>query len=156
MNEGDVVHACRQVRKQLADPLPALPVPAEGERTLHQSAGLAEECVNLALAGEFLAVVLFEVRLVVERIDVTDAAGAEDLHDTANPGNGVRRGPAITGQQPRQRDAAETGGGLPEEMAAGEGDYGSFASHRRDAFLSTSSSPDQNKSLFSPSWAGFS
>ena len=87
VKKRQVVHALRQVREEVAHPLAALAVLLERERAFQQPAGLAEEGVDFALAGQLLSVMLCEVRLVVEGIDMADAAGAEDLHDAL----GLRR-----------------------------------------------------------------
>jgi hypothetical protein len=62
----------------------------EREGRLHQVAGLAEERVRLALAGHRLAVQPRQFGLVVERVDVADAAGAEHLDDALRLGLVVR------------------------------------------------------------------
>src|SRR5262249_31092899 len=95
----------------------------------HEAAGLAEEGVDLAFAGQFLAVVLGKFGLVIEGVGVTDAAGAEDLYDALGLGREVRP-PAACGfalsaarlavEQPGEGDGAEAAAGLPEEVAPRE------------------------------------
>src|SRR5581483_12144704 len=81
VEERNVIDAAGEVRQQVADPQPALAAATEDERTLHEAARLAEEGVDLTLAGQLLAVMPGEIRLVVEGIDVAHPAGAEDLDD---------------------------------------------------------------------------
>src|SRR5262249_42047858 len=94
----------------------------------HEPAGLAEEGIDLALAGHFLAIVLCKVRFVVEGIDMADAAGTENLNDTFGLGGEVRRlrrvrrrwrfCPRLLLEHPGQRDAAEPAARLPEKATA--------------------------------------
>src|SRR5213078_4732959 len=89
MEERHVVHAAGEVRQQVADPQAALAPPTERVQALQQVARLAEERVECALAGEWRAVVLVKFRLVVESIDVTDAAGGEDVDGALRFGGNV-------------------------------------------------------------------
>ena len=71
-NQTDVVDAFADVREQLADFEAALAVVLELERRSHQVAGLA---LGFRIAArERHAVIIFERRLAVERIDVREAA----------------------------------------------------------------------------------
>src|SRR5262249_49760813 len=121
-----------QVGEQVADVAATLTIGFEAEGALQEPSGLAEEGVDPALAGEFLAVVAGQVGLVVEGIDVTDGAGGEDLHDALHLGHEVRRagsvgrggrrlmGGGVLVEEPGHGDAAEPAAGLPEKVTAGE------------------------------------
>lgn len=67
------------MRKQIRHPQPALAVLGEVPIVLADQADLPEEDVGPFAAAEFLAVVLGEVRLVVERVDVAEAAAEADV-----------------------------------------------------------------------------
>jgi len=56
---------------------PAMPAKSASELI----ARLAEEGIIFAFARERLAVVLFEIRLVIKRIDMADTARGEDMHN---------------------------------------------------------------------------
>src|SRR5437588_8039064 len=101
----------------------------EGERALHQVAGLAEERIDLPFALHLLAVALDQLGFVVEGIEMADAAAAEYLDHTLGPGrkiertNGAGRSGArvILAKQAGQSDRPETGDGLGEKGAASHG-----------------------------------
>ena len=128
MDEGQVVDPLRQVGEQRTDPRPRLAVLPERERRLHQPARAAEEGVDLALAGEFLALELRQVGLVVEGVDVAQAPGAEDLDDSLGLRWIVQRfqpfasGPcgAFILQQPGEGHRGQAAGGLGQELPARE------------------------------------
>ena len=92
---------------------------------LHDLAGLAEEAQVLALAFQRLVVKPLELGLVVEGVEMTNAATAEDLHDPFRLRRKMRLprgrgyGPGLFAtQQPRQRHAAQPDGGVGEKVAA--------------------------------------
>src|SRR5258708_1502341 len=84
MNERKVVDYGRDLRENLRHPLPALPILLEGPRAFHERAWIALPDHNLTLAGQRLAMVLFQHRLVIEGVNLTHAAG----HKQRN--NGLR------------------------------------------------------------------
>src|SRR6185503_20483099 len=119
--------------QEFAHPQTTLAMPAEGELALHQSAGLAKKSVDLALVCELLPVALFQFGLVVERVDVADAAKSADVDDPfrlcwkAGRLGRVRRGRRLPGRlgrlrlplkQPRQRDATQASARFPQETPA--------------------------------------
>src|SRR5262245_47673412 len=109
MNEGQIVHALGEVRKQIADPMPALPVPLEGKRALHQVARLAKKRVDLH--SERLAVLFLEFRLVIKGIDMTHPSRAEDQQYALGLGSEVRDTSfgckSVAMQQPGERNPAK-------------------------------------------------
>ena len=126
VDEGEIVHAVRQVGKEAGDPTPRFAVTAEFEGTLEDPAGLAEERVVVGvLVG--LAVTLRQRRLVVEGVDVAHAAQRTDVDHTLGPGIEVnpflpvgrrRGGGRIATHQPVGGDHPEAGGRLPKELAS--------------------------------------
>src|SRR5206468_3316443 len=80
VDEAHVVRAASQVGKKAAHPGAALAVLPEIVNAFHDLPGLAEKAQVLALSFESLAVHLFQFRLVVEGVEVANAAAAEDLH----------------------------------------------------------------------------
>src|SRR3954447_19236415 len=100
------------MREQAAHPCAAAPVLVEVIDALHHLAGLPEEAEVLALAFQRLAVKPLELGLVVESIDVTHAATAEDLHHAFGLRRKMRQprgrwhgARLFAAQQPRERDA---------------------------------------------------
>src|SRR5262249_49832074 len=114
------VHADRKLREKAAHPLSALPVLAKREGAPEEPARLGEEGVDGPLAGQLLAVELRQLRLVVEGINVADAAGTEGLDDALRLRREVRgsRGAGVGLEQPRQRNAAEPGDRVAQEVAS--------------------------------------
>src|SRR5690349_21680757 len=78
MEEGHVIDAGGQVREQVADPLAALAVLLELPLRPDDAALVLVPAAAERLDGNRLAVERVELRLVVEGIDVTRAAVAED------------------------------------------------------------------------------
>jgi hypothetical protein len=71
INERHVVDMRGQIRKNLRPPRAALAVLFEGERRLHQRPDAAgKKSGVLVEAVQFLAIALFEFRLVVPRVDL--------------------------------------------------------------------------------------
>ena len=77
VHKRQVVRHRAHVREEFGDELAALAVALELERAAHQRAGEALPHSHLALARQRLAMVLFEHRLVVERVHVADTAAHE-------------------------------------------------------------------------------
>ena len=121
-DDRELVDALRQVRQEAADPLAALAVAAEREGTLHQPARPAEEGLDLPLARQLPPVVPRQVGLVVEGVDVADAAACEDLDDPLRPRREMQDrlagGPGLLAQHPGQRDGAEARPGIAQEVPA--------------------------------------
>ena len=128
--ERHPVHVPGEVREDGTHPPPALPVLLERERALHQVAGRAGDALDL-LAGarlEGLAVVLLQLRLVVERVRLADAAVQEQLHDAADlrrvvqpavelrPRSGRVGEQPVAAEEPREGDAAESAAGVPQPL----------------------------------------
>ena len=126
VHEADVIHAAGKMRQKTADPGAAFAVTAELIRALHDAARLAEEAEIFAFAFQCFAVKFFEIRFVVERIDVADAAAAKDLDNSfgfwrkMNAARSIGSSGLFLVQQPRQSDAADATGAVGEEMAARE------------------------------------
>ena len=89
VDERHVIHALGQVRQQVTHPQPALAMLAKIEAALHDPPRLAEESIDLAFAGELLAIESLQVGLVIERINVADSAAGTDMHDAARFGRKV-------------------------------------------------------------------
>jgi len=121
------------MRKKLrVDPFAALTHPRELPRRLHQVAVLALERRRIRESRKRLAVVLLEIRLVVETIDVRNAARAENLQHTLRLGlemrtratparsrvshRGVGGVPAAS-QQTRQCNTSEASAHVAEEAS---------------------------------------
>ena len=129
VDEGDVVHALRELGKQIADPAPALAMLAERPVASLAVARLRREELQLAIGIERLALALRQFGLVVPGIHVAEAAGAEDLDDGPGLG-GMMRGslaradssrPALHSSSPASASATpQTAAELPEESATGE------------------------------------
>src|SRR5689334_14317 len=111
MNEAKIVGTAGEMRKQTADPGPGLAVLTKFIETLHQAAGLTEKAEVLAFALECLSMHPLEFRLVIECVQMTDTAGAEDLHHPFGPGGKMwwssrrrsGRGPGVLAiEQPRK------------------------------------------------------
>jgi hypothetical protein len=113
--ERQVIDAFGHVRQGAADPAAALPVLFPLEGRLHDGARRAGYG-GLDAKIYLLAVPLDQLRLVVERVHLADAAVHEELDDPADPG-GVVRDRVGTAEQPGQRNAAEPAARLPEEFS---------------------------------------
>ena len=93
---GDVVDDLRRVRQELAHPRPVLPVLREPERRLrHRQQRLPHRLGDaLALAdrvGDLRALVLGELRLVVERLELRRPAGLVQEDDALGLRREVRK-----------------------------------------------------------------
>ena len=119
-----------QVREQVGDPQAALAAALEGVVRLVEPPHLAEERVGLAEAlGHVLAVVLLQLGLVVERVDLAQAAAEEDVDDVPGLRLEVRAGTArrvgcrrlqvaAAQQQVGRRDRGQAEDGVPQEVPA--------------------------------------
>src|SRR5579862_7142563 len=144
-NEADVVGAFADVRKELADFDAALSVLLECERRLQERAGLSLS--RHFAAGQRLAVVFLEHRLVIEAVDLRQAAvhvekdhalGARGMIEFADVETRVL--PAAAGEtrsrdarrlqgfadEAREREHAESVADLAERVATGHGFRGSM------------------------------
>lgn len=118
--------------QEAADPRATLPVLGERVDALHEHPRLAEESQILPHPLERPAIQSLELGLLVERLEMTDAAAAEDLHDTLRLGGEVeagartgwdlarRRCRRLPGEQPGEGDARQTAAGAGEKVAAGD------------------------------------
>src|SRR5579862_1569874 len=112
------------MRQQFARPSAALAMLLELERALHQVARLTEEGVYLALVGHRLAVAAEELGLIVEGVEVADAAHAKDLYNPLRLRREVRAGRLpdlrcrLIVQQAGQRNRAEPTARVPQKVAA--------------------------------------
>jgi hypothetical protein len=83
MDERHLVHMTGQVRKQLRDPFPTLPVLPPAEGGLHEWSHLLIEKSGIRIeTGEFLPIAFFEFRLVIPGIDVGRPAVHEEPNDS--------------------------------------------------------------------------
>jgi hypothetical protein len=96
-NDADIVRASAHVGKELGDLEATLAVALEFEGRLHESASLA--LVAEVAAGHGLTMVFLEHRLVVEAIDVREAAVHEKKDDVLCLGLevGVAEHPGVCG-----------------------------------------------------------
>ena len=85
---------------------------------------------------------LRERRFVIERVEMTDAAAAKDLHDPFGFGRVMRNGPAIEGwlrsatlviEHPAEGERANAASGIPKKMAARK--YGWKRLRRRELVI---------------------
>ena len=76
-NHAQVVHTGGDVRKQVADGNPGLPVLLEFERRLQQITGLGPHELG-HLEGQWLAVVAIEHGLGIEQVHMRRTAGHEE------------------------------------------------------------------------------
>ena len=124
VDETDVVHAASEMRKERADPVPALAMTAKFIRALHYFAGLAEKAFVLPLSFQRFTVKLLQSRLVVERVNMAHAARAKDLNDTAGARREVRQEggsricPGFTIKHPGESQATDSPSGVPKKMTA--------------------------------------
>src|SRR6185436_5564450 len=92
---------------------------------LHHFARLAEEAQVLALSFQGLAVKVLEFGFVIESVEMTDAATAEDLYhpfclrrEMRQPRRSRHCPRLFAIQEPRQRYAAEANSGVGKEVSA--------------------------------------
>src|SRR5436190_2133428 len=79
--KAEVIDTLSEMRQEAAHPCARFSVLAEFERALHHLSRLAKKLKVLAFAFERLAVKLFQLRLVVKRVEMTDTPAAENLYD---------------------------------------------------------------------------
>src|SRR4051812_17909266 len=79
VDEGHVVHARGELRKEIAQPAPALPVLPERPEAPLAGTGFRREKLQVPIGIERLAVALRQLRFVVPRIDVAQAARTKNL-----------------------------------------------------------------------------
>src|SRR5689334_15734833 len=103
MHERDFVGARRDMRHQVADPLPTLAPRLPLPGALHDSARLALEQLDLSTRVELLAVTTDQLRLVVERVALARGARHEELHHALRP----RRKMGLRAEHPRQCDSTQ-------------------------------------------------
>src|SRR5437868_5583875 len=108
MNERQLVDNSADVRKQVGNPLPGLPILFELVRAPHQWAGIALAYSNFAFALERLAMILLQRRLVVECVNLADATA----HKQRNNRFGARLEVRLLGQEWRIRNAGRAQAGL--------------------------------------------
>ena len=125
--EGHFVHPLGLLGKHAAHPATALPMLLKLEGALHHRAAVA----GLSFGPDFwpyhLSVQPRQLRLVVERVHLTDAAIHEELNDALDlrrmmeparqPGAG---GHGVPREHLREREAGHAAAGLPEKLAAVE------------------------------------
>ncbi len=97
VNECQVIHHGRDIREDFRDPRARLSVLLEAEGALHQRPGIALPDLDLAVAFHRHPVVFFQRRLVLEGVDVADAAAHEQRDHRFRARLEVRR----LGQQKR-------------------------------------------------------
>src|SRR5947209_8114989 len=81
MDETDIIHAFREVGKQAAHPGAGFSMLAEVILALHQLPRLPKKPKVLPLAFKGLAMHFFQLRIVIECVEVAAPATAEDLDD---------------------------------------------------------------------------
>src|SRR5262245_33526742 len=137
MDEGDVIHALREVRKKFGNPFAAPPVLAELPLGPHDSPLVAVTAAPERFDFHGLPVERIHLRLVVERLDMARAA----VHEEENDALRLRRemglswregidemrlsvgGDRLAGEKtvPRehrgQRQRPETAAGFPQKFA---------------------------------------
>src|SRR5207244_10645615 len=79
------------MRKQIGNPQAALTALLEGKVRLVEQSHLPHECLRLLLSGNRLAMQPFELRLVIERVDLTEAPLQKNLDHAIALGRMVRR-----------------------------------------------------------------
>ena len=152
VDEAHVIGQRTEMRHEIGDHLARLAAWTELPRALGQGSLCALEGDESLCAGHVLAVAFDEFGLVVKGVELAACAGAKDHQHAFRPrlvmrcawcvgvcginlwpdrhGHGLR---LIATQQVRERDAAESGGGVSEEGAAieeGMHGIGSFQVHR--------------------------
>ena len=129
MDEGHLINVAGELRQQIAHPAAALAVLPEGPVALLAVARLRGKELHVAGRVERRAIPLHEVGLVVERVEMREAAGAEDVDHRLRLGRkhrwlrGERIGHAgrrlcLFGEERREGHAAEATAQFPEEIAA--------------------------------------
>src|SRR5882672_169785 len=130
MDEGQIVHAGREVWHQIADPTATVAVLFPVPGTFHAGPRFALEKFDLAARVEFLSVAFEQLRLVIEGIALAGGAGHEKLHHATGAGAvmqtavelGARPGlvgeQSVTTEQMRESNAAEAAAKTPEELTA--------------------------------------
>src|ERR1019366_4668910 len=123
------------VGEQLADPAATLSMAAELPRRHHHLADVVElRRLDLKDAVRIAAVKAFQHRLMVERIDLADAAVHIEEDDVASAGRMVNaRGSLSFGEERREGDGAEAAGTGAQHVAAG-----GMLIHRSYSFTSPS------------------
>lgn len=151
MDEGELVGDRAQMGKQLRDPQSALATLLEFPVGLAQEPHLPEKNVGAHVADERLAMQPFELRLVVERIDLAEAPAEKDVNGPfgfgkvmrqqgrsgIGKGRGGRRGGdfRVVCEKRQERRSPETAGGPREKSSAGEEIGIHFANPRRRCSL---------------------
>ena len=91
VDEGQLIDDRRHTRKQVGHPRSGLAVLLEVKRTLHQRTRVSLADANLAFALQRHAVILPQVRLVIEGVDVADPTAHEEVNHLLGPRLKVRR-----------------------------------------------------------------
>ena len=123
VNEGHVIDTGRELWEEIADPASALALLAKLPVAALAVARFRRKELHLAIGIEGFAAALCQLRLVVPRIHMAEAARAENLnHRTCLGGQGrtfgrerIRRGLRLA-QHRRERHTAQTTAELPEEI----------------------------------------
>ena len=130
LEERDVIHALRQMRHQVGDPLAAVAMALEFPRRWQQARiALGELAGELAKAfGQRLAAPFFQFQLGVKQIERRRPADHEHKDDrlglalevglSRRQGIGRGRAASLLLQESRQRQAAESPAGLEEKIPA--------------------------------------
>jgi hypothetical protein len=131
--EGQVIDAPGDVRKNTADPAATTSVLLKGEGAFHHGAGRRGDGLDVGAGVERLAVALLQGRFVVKGVALADAAVHEQLHDALDlcpvvqsavevglrPGRvGEQAGFA---KQSGQGDTPKAAAEAPEQVPAGRG-----------------------------------
>ena len=126
VNEGHVIDTGRELREEIADPAPAVAMLTKRPVAALAVAGLGGEELHLAIGIERSAAAFGQLRLVVPRIHMAKATGAENLNDRTCLGRQrrtlgrerIRRAQGVMFQHGGESDAAETTADFFEEVAA--------------------------------------
>ncbi len=128
VDEGHVVHALCELRKQITHPASTLSVLTKGPVALLTRAGFRREELQFAIGVEGLALALGEFWFVVPSIDMRETARAEDLNHGLGfrrmmphlGSEGIGRGMCLV-QHRREGDTTKTSAEFPEKITAGDG-----------------------------------
>ena len=126
-----------KVREQLGDPQPAVAALAKRPVTLAKQANLAEKHVGFFVAFEWRAMKPCELGLVVEAVNLAEAAGGDNVDHSAGTRSGVRGCAGaghgiVVGQHRHQGRAANTGLGKFKKPSPGNGGPRTGVSRHRE------------------------
>ncbi len=134
VDETQVIHTVGEIGQEAADPGSTLTLLPKIVNALHDAPGLAEEPKILAFAFQGFPVEPFELRFVVEGVEVADTAAAEDLDDAFGFGGEVSKsgagatcagevragGGTLSVEYPSESDSTEAAAGVPKKMTPGQ------------------------------------